>query len=109
MKVTMSSYTVIYDGDCRVCGRMVKLLAGWDRGRELEMVPSQAPAVRARFPWVLPKGGLLSWLFRIPFARPLADKFYSWFARNRYRMGCGDHCAVRPSDPDYRDGEAGQP
>ena len=139
MKVPMSSYTVIYDGDCKVCGRMVKLLAGWDRRRELEMVPSQAPAVRARFPWipprayaeslqvvrasdgktwqgggaleellnVLPKGRLLSWLFRIPFARPLADKFYSWFARNRYRMGCGEHCAVRPPDPDYRDGEAG--
>jgi predicted DCC family thiol-disulfide oxidoreductase YuxK len=122
-------YTVIYDGDCRVCGRMVKLLDEWDRSDELEIIPSQAPGVRARFRWiprrayvesvqvvrtsdgktwqaaaaleellkVLPKGRLVSWLFKIPRARPLADKFYGWFARNRYRMGCGEHCAVRPA------------
>ena len=109
----------------KVCDRMVKLLDGWDRDDELEIIPSQAPGVRARFPWipprayvesvqvirtsdgqtwqaaqaleellkVLPKGRLVSWLFKIPFARPLADKFYGWFARNRYRMGCGEHCA----------------
>ena len=126
-------YTVIYDGDCKVCGRMVKLLDRWDRNDELEIIPSQAPGVRARFPWipprayvesvqvirtsdgktwqaaaaleellkVLPKGRLVSWLFKIPFARPLADKFYGWFARNRYRMGCGEHCAVRPADVSF--------
>lgn len=43
---------------------------------------------------VLPKGRMLSWLFKIPLVRPLVDKFYWWFARNRYRMGCGKHCAV---------------
>ena len=126
-------YTVIYDGHCKVCGRMVRLLTKWDRNQELEIIPSQARGVRARFPWipqraytdsvqvirtsdgrtwqaaaaleqllkVLPKGRLLSWLFRIPFMRPLADKLYRWFARNRYRMGCGEHCAVRPADLDY--------
>ena len=133
-------YTVIYDGDCKVCDRMVKLLDGWDRDDELEIIPSQAPGVRARFPWipprayvesvqvirtsdgqtwqaaqaleellkVLPKGRLVSWLFGVPFARPVADKFYGWFARNRYRMGCGEHCAVRTADLDYRAGEAGK-
>jgi predicted DCC family thiol-disulfide oxidoreductase YuxK len=132
-------YTVVYDGDCKVCGRMVRLLLKWDREHELEIIPSQTSRVRARFPWipprayaesmqvirssdgktwqaaagleellkVLPKGGLVSWLFKIPFARPIADKFYGWFARNRYRMGCGEHCAVRPADPDHRDGNAG--
>jgi predicted DCC family thiol-disulfide oxidoreductase YuxK len=132
-------YTVVYDGDCKVCGRMVKVLDRWDRNHELEMVSSQMSGVCARFPWipprayvesmqvirssdgktwqaaagleellkVLPKGGLVSWLFKIPFARPVADKFYGWFARNRYRMGCGEHCAVRPADPDHRDGNAG--
>jgi len=132
-------YTVVYDGDCKVCGRMVELLTSWDRNHELEIIPSQAPGVHARFPWiplrayvesmqvirtsdgktwqaaagleellkVLPKGGLVSWLFKIPFARPIANKFYGWFARNRYRMGCGEHCAVRPAGPDYRDGEGG--
>ena len=129
-------YTVIYDGHCKVCGRMVRLLTKWDRNRELEIIPSQAPGVRARFPWipqraymesvqvirrsdgrtwqaaaaleellkVLPKGRLFSWLFKIPLMRPLVDKLYQWFARNRYRMGCGKHCAVRPANLDYEEG-----
>jgi predicted DCC family thiol-disulfide oxidoreductase YuxK len=126
-------YTVIYDGNCKVCGRSVKLLAKWDRNRDLEIFPSQAPGVCERFPWipsrayvesvqvirnsdgktwqaaaaleellnVLPKGRLVAWLFKIPLVRPLADRFYRWFARNRYRMGCGEHCAVRASHLDY--------
>jgi predicted DCC family thiol-disulfide oxidoreductase YuxK len=28
--------------------------------------------------------------------RTATDKFYRWFARNRYRLGCGEHCAYRP-------------
>ena len=128
-------YTVIYDGDCKVCGKMVRMLGKWDRNQELEIVPSQASGVRERFPWipqrayvdsvqvvrtrdgktwqaagaleellkVLPKGRLISWLFKIPFARPLADRFYGWFARNRSHFGCGDHCQVRPADLDYGD------
>jgi predicted DCC family thiol-disulfide oxidoreductase YuxK len=31
------------------------------------------------------------------------DRFYRWFARNRYRLGCGEHCAVRPADLDFGD------
>ena len=129
-------YTVIYDGHCTVCGRMVKLLAKWDWKHELQIIPSQAPGVHAQFPWipqrsyeesvqvirssdgktwqaaaaieqllkVMPRGRLISWLFRVPFVRLLADRFYRWFARNRYRMGCGEHCAVREADLDYGDG-----
>ena len=128
-------YTVIYDGHCKVCGRMVKLLTEWDRGHDLEIIPSQTAGVRERFPWiparayaeslqvirtrdgrtwqaaasleellnVLPKGRLISWLFEIPFVRPLADRFYRWFARNRYKLGCGNHCAVREANLDYGD------
>lgn len=128
-------YAVIFDGDCKVCGRTAKLLAQWDRGRELEIIPSQNPGLSERFPWiperayveslqvvrtvdgrtwqaaaaleellnVLPRGRWISWLFKIPFVRPLADRFYRWFARNRYRMGCGEHCAVRDASFDYRD------
>jgi predicted DCC family thiol-disulfide oxidoreductase YuxK len=128
-----SRYTVIYDGNCKVCIRSVTLLTKWDRNHELEIIPSQSPGVRERFPWisphayiesmqvirtrdgktwqaaaaleellnVLPKGRLFSWLFRIPFVRPLVDWFYRWFARNRYRLGCGEHCAVKDADPDY--------
>jgi predicted DCC family thiol-disulfide oxidoreductase YuxK len=128
-------YTVVYDGHCKVCGRLVKMLTKWDTGHDLEIIPSQTPEVHARFPWippraynesvqvirntdgktwqgagaleellnVLPKGWLISWLFKIPFARPLAERFYRWFARNRYKLGCGDHCQVRALDLDYGD------
>ena len=127
-------YTVIYDGDCRVCSRIVDVLTRWDRNRELEIVPSQAPAVRERFPWipprayvesmqvirasdgttwegaaaleellnVLPKGRLMAWMFEVPLVRPLVGKFYRWFARNRYRLGCGEHCAVKPASATTR-------
>jgi predicted DCC family thiol-disulfide oxidoreductase YuxK len=128
-------YTVIYDGDCRVCSRSVKLLAKWDTNQEIEMIPAQTPGVCERFPWiparayvesvqvvrardgktwqaaaaleellnVLPKGRLFSWLFKIPFARPLVDRFYRWFARNRHKLGCGQHCAMREADLEYED------
>lgn len=128
-------YTVIYDGDCKICGKMVRMLRKWDRNQQLEIMPSRASGVCERFAWipprayadsiqvvrtsdgktwqaagaleellkVLPKGRLISWLFSIPFARPLADRFYKWFARNRTHFGCGDHCQVRSADLDYRD------
>lgn len=125
-------YAVVYDGACRICGRLVNLLRRWDAGGLLELVPSQAAGVRARFPWIptsayaeavqligpggrtwqgaaaieqlleiLPRGRLFSWIFRLPFARTLADRFYKWFARKRYRLGCGAHCQYRPLTVDY--------
>lgn len=127
-------YVVVYDGHCRVCGRLANVLRRWDTRHQLEIVPSQAPGVSARFPWiparayqeslqligpggdtvqgaaaierlldVLPRGGIIGWLFKIPFVRPLADRFYRWFARHRYRLGCGEHCQYRPLDVDYDD------
>lgn len=119
-------YTLVYDGHCEICGRLVGILRRWDAGaRRLEIVPSQMPGVYERFPWipaaefghsiqlvgpggrtwqraaaieqlldVLPRGGLLGWVFGLPFARAAADRFYRWFARNRYRLGCGDHCSA---------------
>jgi predicted DCC family thiol-disulfide oxidoreductase YuxK len=118
-------YTVIYDGECRVCLRSIDLLRRWDRAGALELVPFQADEVRKRFPSIpesdflesmqvvdragrrwqgaagieellgaLPKGRLVSWLFRIPLVRPLAQWVYRRVARNRMRFGCGDHCAV---------------
>jgi predicted DCC family thiol-disulfide oxidoreductase YuxK len=127
-------YTVIYDGNCKVCTRLAKVLRRWDRQHLLEIVPSQTPGVMARFPWipthayaealqmvrfdgetwsgaaaierlldVLPRGRIVSWVFTIPFVRALADRFYRWFARNRYRLGCGDHCMSRPPDVLFRE------
>lgn len=127
-------YTLVYDGMCRVCTRLAILLRKWDRQRRIEVVPSQAPGVTARFPWiparayaeaiqfvgpdgatwqgsaaieellsVLPRGRWIAWIFSIPFVRTLADRFYRWFARNRYRMGCGEHCVSRPLNVTFPD------
>lgn len=63
----------------------------------------QGAAAIERLLDVLPKGRLISWVFRIPFVRALADRFYRWFARNRYHLGCGQHCQVRPETLDYAD------
>lgn len=49
----------------------------------------------------LPRGRLISWIFYIPFVRGVADRFYRWFARNRYKLGCGEHCQIKQSDLDY--------
>ncbi|MGI8498811.1 MAG: thiol-disulfide oxidoreductase DCC family protein [Gemmatimonadaceae bacterium] len=43
-------YTVVYDGECEVCGRLASLLARWDARRQLEIIPFQDPSVRLRFP-----------------------------------------------------------
>ena len=125
-------YTVVYDGHCKVCGKLVTLLRKWDRNAMLEILPSQNSCVRSRFPWIpdraylesvqligpngrtwqgaaaieqitdlMPKGKLLTWVFSIPFVRPLAEKFYRWFARNRYKLGCGEHCQLRAADLDF--------
>ena len=130
------AWVLVYDGNCNVCGKLVRVVQRWDREHHLEIVPSQAPGVQARFPWIprraysesvqligpngrtwqgaaaveqvidlLPKGRLITWVFSIPFARPLAERFYRWFARNRYRLGCGEHCQFRPTaDVDFGDG-----
>ncbi len=125
-------YTVVYDGACRVCGRLVAVLKQWDRAGELELIPFQNTTVLDRFPWippeayaealqlvgpggttwqgadaverlleVLPLGGALGWVFRVPGFGPLFSRFYRWFARNRYRFGCGEHCASRPLRVDF--------
>lgn len=121
-------YTVVYDGHCGVCKRLVTGLEKWDRHERLEIVPSQTAGLEARFPWisahafaesmqlvrasdgrtwegaaaveqllaVLPRGRWLAWIFRVPLARGVADRFYRWFARNRYQLGCGEHCRAHP-------------
>src|SRR5438876_493022 len=48
-------YTVVFDGDCRVCTRLSGVLRKWDRDRQLEVVSSQTPGVIARFPWIPPR------------------------------------------------------
>ena len=129
-------YTVVWDGTCKVCQRLVRMLDVWDRDKIVEAVPSQNTSIYARFPWipveayaeavqligpggetwqgaaaveklldVLPHGGWLGWIFRIPYAGRILDRFYRWFARNRYRFGCGEHCQYRPLKLDYGEEE----
>jgi predicted DCC family thiol-disulfide oxidoreductase YuxK len=119
-------YTVLYDGQCRVCAASARLLRRWDTAGRLELVPYQDPAVPERFPTIpaaalreamqvvgpdgarwegaaaverilslLPAGGLLAWSFRVPVLGALLNRGYRWFARNRFRLGCGAHCAAR--------------
>lgn len=117
------AYTLVYDGDCGVCCRLVGALEQMDDDRVLEIIPSSGPEVPARFPWipdgaysesiqvirrddgrtwqgaaaiellldVLPKGGLMSWIFSIPFARPIAERLYRSFTKHRHRLGCRVH------------------
>lgn len=127
-------YTVVYDGACKVCNRLVKLLQKWDSRGLIEVIPFQNTTVLTRFPWIpapayaeamqlvgpggqtwqgaqaieqlleiLPKGGLLGWAFKVPFFGTAIDRFYRWFARNRYKFGCGDHCQLRPQQLDFDD------
>lgn len=122
-QVRQREYTVVYDGRCNVCSRIVAVLERRDTDKRLEIVSSGEPQVAHRFPWipraayaeslqvirtadnrtwqgaaavellldVLPRGRFISWIFSIPFARPLAEKLYRAFARNRYRLGCKLH------------------
>jgi predicted DCC family thiol-disulfide oxidoreductase YuxK len=127
-------YTLVYDGQCRMCSRLARALIGWDARRLIEVVPSQSSGVMARFPWIpaaayaqaiqlvgpgghtwqgaaaveqvltiLPRGRWIAWIFHIPFVRALADRMYRWVARNRYRLGCGDHCQARPLNVEFPD------
>jgi predicted DCC family thiol-disulfide oxidoreductase YuxK len=127
-------YTVVYDGQCKVCGRLVKLLNGWDTRNEIEVIPFQNTSVLDRFPWIpseayaeamqligpggqtwqggdaieqllkiLPFGGALGWTFKIPGFGVQFGRFYRWFARNRYKFGCGEHCQMRPLNVDFGD------
>ena len=54
---------------------------------------------------VLPRGRLIAWIFKVPFVRTFADRFYRWFARNRYRLGCGSHCQARSLDVMWAEAE----
>jgi predicted DCC family thiol-disulfide oxidoreductase YuxK len=127
-------YTLVYDGHCRVCTRLVNGLSQWDRAHQVDVVPSQGAGVVARFPWIpprafgeaiqlvgprgqtwqgaaaieqllsiLPRGRWIAWIFHVPLMRTLADTFYRWFARNRYHLGCSEHCQSRPIDAEYRE------
>ena len=132
-------YTVVYDGMCKVCTRLSNVLRRWDKGQlevvasqspgvmaRFPWIPPDAYAQALQLigpggkTWqgsaaieqllnILPRGRLISWVFRIPFIRGLADRFYRWFARNRYRLGCGEHCQSRPLNVIFTEAEGRGP
>jgi predicted DCC family thiol-disulfide oxidoreductase YuxK len=119
--LTAPTAVVIYDGACVVCTRMIDMLREWDRQGVLEIIPSQDPSVRVRFPWITPAAHAASiqfveldertwtgaaalrrilravhrgkaWSWLL--ALPFAESAYAWFARHRYGLGCGEHCEL---------------
>ncbi len=47
-------YTLVYDGACDVCQRLVGVVERWDAGGVIATLPSDDPVVRDRFPWIAP-------------------------------------------------------
>ena len=109
-------FTLLYDGECPLCAREVRMLQRLDRRGRLRFEDIAAPdfdparygatreSLMARIHGVLPDGtvveGLevfrrayaavgLGWLLaptRWPGLRRVADAAYRWFARNRLRL-----------------------
>ena len=126
-------FTVVFDGTCNVCTKLAGVLRKWDNGMlevvssqtpgvqaRFPWIPAKAylEALQLVGPggqtWqgseaieqlltILPRGKLIGWVFHIPFFRKFADRFYRWFARNRYHLGCGKHCQLRQSDLEFLD------
>ena len=63
--------------------------------RSADNKPWQGAAAVEELMNAMPRGGRFSWIFSIPLARPIAERLYRWFAGNRHRFGCKDHCEVR--------------
>ena len=86
---------VLADGVAGHPGPLAGVLAGldWAAGQGAEAIDQTLR--------ILPFGAALGWVFRLPFAGRILDRFYRWFARNRYRLGCGEHCQYRPLNVSY--------
>ncbi len=55
---------------------------------------SEGAAAMERLCHIVPAGQRVGWVYRIPFARQVADRVYGWISRNRNLVpgGCGEHC-----------------
>jgi predicted DCC family thiol-disulfide oxidoreductase YuxK len=60
---------------------------------------SEGAAAIERLLELLPRGGALAWMLRVPGIRRLADRAYRWVARHRLRLGCGPHCGPAAHTP----------
>jgi predicted DCC family thiol-disulfide oxidoreductase YuxK len=60
---------------------------------------TQGAAAIERLLGILPRGRWIAWVFRVPGVRGLAERVYRWVARNRYHLGCNEHCQSRSAPP----------
>ncbi|WP_046006561.1 thiol-disulfide oxidoreductase DCC family protein [Pseudoalteromonas rubra] len=111
----MSELTIFYDGSCPLCVKEMTALTKRDKAQRIKTVDILSDEF-ARYPGIDPekantvlhaldaKGNLLlgldvthlawrlvgmGWLYaplRWPVIKPIADKFYLLFAKNRYRI-----------------------
>ncbi len=49
-----SRATLLYDGGCALCARLVATVRAWDVDGRIECLPYQDPSVPARFPRIAP-------------------------------------------------------
>ena len=45
-------WTLVYDGSCNVCSRLVRRVQKWDTRHVIQAVASQNDTVATRFPWI---------------------------------------------------------
>ncbi len=69
-------------------------------GRALQVIEpggstTEGAAAVERLCAIIPAGRRIGWLYRIPFARPIADRIYARISRNRtiLPLDCGEHCS----------------
>ena len=102
-----------------MCGRTARVLRDWG-GDALIVKPSPDPQMESlqligptgrmwegaaaveQLLTILPRGRMIAWIFHVPFVRGIADRVYRWVARNRYRLGCGEHCSYRGKNTNVR-------
>ena len=122
----MTTWRLIYDGDCGFCRRQIDLLDKLDKGDVIEFEPFQeadlarygistaeaqeamqlvspagevwegAEAAREIFR-LLPRTRPLAWLFKLPGVMFVAKRIYRFIARRRHRFGCESGVCQRGS------------
>jgi predicted DCC family thiol-disulfide oxidoreductase YuxK len=45
-------WTLVYDGSCNVCSRLVRRVQRWDTRHVIQAIASQNDTVSTRFPWI---------------------------------------------------------
>lgn len=51
----MSSYTLLYDGNCRICTSQIQTVAHYDEHGRIELLDINSAEARARFPQITPE------------------------------------------------------